>query len=68
MVRRAGHGGCGGAGRVPGQRRQRRSQLEVAARWLADGVGVGIEDLAVANEGPIQTIACRIIDWLGWTA
>jgi hypothetical protein len=46
----------------------RRDDLEVAARWLADGVGVGIEDLAVANVGAIQTAARPVIDWLGWTA
>jgi adenylylsulfate kinase-like enzyme len=45
----------------------RREDLNVAARWLDDSVGVGVEDLAIANVGPIQTVAHRIIDWLGWT-
>jgi hypothetical protein len=40
----------------------------VAVRWLADSVEVGIEDLTVFNDGPVDDIACEIIDWLGWTA
>jgi gluconate kinase len=44
----------------------RRNDLEVAAQWLADSIGVGVEDLSVANAGPIQDVAFRIIDWLGW--
>jgi gluconate kinase len=46
----------------------RRDDLQVAARWLADSVGVGVEDLALPNVGSIQDVASRIIDWLGWTA
>ena len=44
----------------------RRDDLQVATRWLSDSVGVGIEDLAIANEGPIQNVATQIIEWLGW--
>ena len=44
----------------------RRDDLKVAAQWLADSVGVGVEDLSIANAGPIQNVACKIIDWLGW--
>jgi hypothetical protein len=45
----------------------RRDHLQVAAQWLADSVGVGVEDLAIANLGPIQNVASEIIQWLGWT-
>jgi gluconate kinase len=45
----------------------RRDDLDIAAQWLDDSVGVGVEDLAIANVGPIQSVAGRIIDWLGWT-
>jgi DUF1009 family protein len=44
----------------------RRDDLEVAARWLDDSVGAGVEDLALANTGSIPDLADRIIDWLGW--
>lgn len=44
----------------------RRDDLKVAAQWLADSVGVGVEDLSIANAGPIQSVACKIIDWLDW--
>ena len=46
----------------------RRNDLEVAAQWLADSIGVGVEDLSVANTGPIHDVAFQIIDWLGWTS
>ena len=46
----------------------RRDDLEVAAQWLTESIGVGVEDLAIANTGPIQDVACQIIDWLGWTS
>lgn len=46
----------------------RRNDLKVAAQWLAESVGVGFEDLSIANAGPIQSVACEIIDWLGWTS
>ena len=45
----------------------RRDDLAVAERWIAESVGVGVEDLEIANDGPIHELACRIIDWLGWT-
>jgi hypothetical protein len=40
--------------------------LEVAQRWLAESVGVGVEDVTIANSGPIEKVACQVIDWLGW--
>ena len=44
----------------------RRDDLRVAAQWLSDSTGVGIEDLAVANHGPPQRVAEEILGWLGW--
>ena len=44
----------------------RRDDLRVAAEWLSDSVGVGIEDLAVANDGPPPRVAEEILGWLGW--
>lgn len=46
----------------------RRDDLAVAAQWLADSIGVGVEDLSVPNLGSIQEVASTIIDWLGWTS
>lgn len=34
---------------------------------MADwGVGEGIEDRAVTNDGPIAPVATEILDWLSW--
>jgi adenylylsulfate kinase-like enzyme len=46
----------------------RRYDLKVAAQWLAASIGIGVEDLSLANAGPIQDVAFQIIDWLGWTS
>jgi hypothetical protein len=40
--------------------------LATAVHWLDESIGVGIEDLTVADEGPIEVVAARILDWLGW--
>ncbi len=44
----------------------RRDDLQVAAQWLHDSIGAGIEDFSIANTGPIEEVATQIIDWLGW--
>jgi tRNA uridine 5-carbamoylmethylation protein Kti12 len=44
----------------------RRDDLQEAARWLSGSVGIGIEDLSIDNQGPIQNVAMQIIEWLGW--
>jgi hypothetical protein len=44
----------------------RHGDLEVAHEWLTRGVGEGIEDRAVTNDGPIATVATEILDWLSW--
>jgi len=43
-----------------------REDLREAAAWVADSVGVGIEDETVSNDRPIQEVAADILDWLGW--
>ena len=44
----------------------RRGDLEVAREWLTGGVGEGVEDRAVTNNGPIAAVATEILDWLPW--
>ena len=44
----------------------RQDDLRDAATWIADGAGVGIEDLTVANDRPIRQVALQVLDWLGW--
>jgi gluconate kinase len=44
----------------------RREDLREAAVWVADSLGVGIEDVTVSNDRPIQEVAAEILDWLGW--
>ena len=43
-----------------------RDDLPRAAEWIASGAGEGIEDLALANEGPPREVAAQIASWLGW--
>jgi hypothetical protein len=44
----------------------RRDDLAEAGRQIASGEGVGLEDIAVANDRPIREVATEIVDWLGW--
>jgi hypothetical protein len=44
----------------------RRADLEVARQWLAGRIGEGIEDRALANDGPIAAVAATVLDWLRW--
>ncbi len=39
----------------------RRDDLRVAEQLLADSIGGGVEDLSVANTGPIQDVAFQIM-------
>ena len=41
--------------------------LREAARQIAAGQGVGIEDIALANDRPVPVVAEQIMTWLGWT-
>jgi hypothetical protein len=45
----------------------RAGDLDEARRQVAAGVGVGLEDLEVANDRPIGEVATQIVRWLGWT-
>ena len=44
----------------------RRDDLEHAREQVADEVGAGLEDVAVANDRPIGEVAAEIVRWLGW--
>lgn len=44
----------------------RGKDLQEAAHWLATGAGVGLEDVTIPNEGPIQEVALHILDAIGW--
>jgi hypothetical protein len=44
----------------------RQDDLREAADWVTQNTGVGIEDLTIANDGPIRQVAQDIVDWLGW--
>jgi len=45
---------------------ERREELREAARQIAAGEGVGLEDVALANDRPIPVVAQEILTWLGW--
>jgi hypothetical protein len=44
----------------------REDDLRVAAQWVSNSTGVGIEDVAIANDRPIRQTAMEIVAWLGW--
>jgi len=44
----------------------RQDDLREAAAQIAASRGVGLEDLAVANDRPIDVVAGEILSWLGW--
>jgi len=44
----------------------RREDLCEAAVWVAGSLGVGIEEVTVSNDRPIQEVAAEILNWLGW--
>lgn len=44
----------------------REDDLRVAAEWVAESIGVGIEDVTIANDRPIRETALEIVAWLGW--
>lgn len=45
---------------------ERREELQEAARQIAAGEGVGLEDLMLANDRPVADVAQQIMTWLGW--
>jgi hypothetical protein len=44
----------------------RQDDLRNAEVQVAESQGVGLEDLVVANDRPIGTVAQEIMNWLGW--
>jgi hypothetical protein len=45
---------------------ERQEELREAARQIAAGQGVGLEDLVLANDRPVGIVAQQIMTWLGW--
>jgi hypothetical protein len=45
---------------------ERREELREAARQIAAGEGVGVEDVVLANDRPVPIVAKQIMTWLGW--
>ena len=44
---------------------ERREELREAARQIAAGEGVGVEDIVLANDRPVPVVAEQIMTWLG---
>lgn len=45
----------------------RQDDLREARRWVAAGLGTGVEDFTISNERPIQEVASEVLDRLGWS-
>jgi hypothetical protein len=45
---------------------ERQEELRDAAKQIAAGEGVGIEDVTLANDRPVGIVAQQIMTWLGW--
>ena len=45
---------------------ERQEELREAARQIAAGRGVGVEDQLVTNDRPVGIVAQQIMAWLGW--
>ncbi len=46
----------------------RADDLAAATDWIAQDIGVGMEDIAVSNDRPLRETVQEITDWLGWMA
>jgi hypothetical protein len=44
----------------------RADDVREAEAQLAASVGAGVEDLVVANDGPVAVVTAEIMSWLGW--
>jgi len=44
----------------------RRDDLRDAASSIAEGEGVGVEDIVVSNDRPVGIVAREVMSWLGW--
>ncbi|MFL5681265.1 MAG: hypothetical protein ACJ77B_11765 [Chloroflexota bacterium] len=42
------------------------SDVETAAAWIDGSIGVGIEDVAIPNDGPRAATVAAILDWAAW--
>ena len=45
---------------------ERQVELREAAKQIAAGEGVGIEDMVLANDRPVAIVAQQIMTWLDW--
>jgi hypothetical protein len=45
---------------------ERQEELREAARQIAAGEGVGLEDVVLANDRPVGIVAQQVMTWLGW--
>ena len=43
-----------------------RGDLERAEAWLGADDGIGLDDLTVGNDRPVNVVAMEILTWLGW--
>jgi hypothetical protein len=44
----------------------RRDDLRDAAASIAEGEGVGVEDIVINNDRAVRTVAHEVMSWLGW--
>jgi adenylylsulfate kinase-like enzyme len=44
----------------------RATDLAWARRWLEEGTGEGLEDLAVRNDRPVREVASEVLEGVGW--
>lgn len=44
----------------------RRDDFRRALAWIAAGEAVGLEDVVVSTEPPVQEVAAQILGWLAW--
>jgi hypothetical protein len=45
---------------------ERQEGLREAAKQIAAGEGVRIEDMVLANDRPVAIVAQQVMTWLGW--
>jgi len=45
---------------------ERQEELREAAKQIAAGEGVRIEDMVLANDRPVAIVAQQVMTWLGW--
>ena len=45
----------------------RQRDLQSARKWVAESLGVGLEDLTVSNDRAIRETSLEVLNWLGWS-